>query len=85
VSNPKHVATTSPLENIDALEHLLDATTESTASYLEDAHPADAVTVLRRLSHKRAAEVAAHLNPQTTALLLRESDESAADQYPNAS
>jgi hypothetical protein len=49
VSNSKHVQTTSPLDDTDALENLVAATTEQIASYLEDAHPADGVTVLRHL------------------------------------
>jgi magnesium transporter len=72
MSDSKPVPTTSPAESADTIGNLFAATTEEIASYLKDAHPADAVTVLRRLPRKRAAEVTEHLNPRTAALLLRE-------------
>ncbi|MGB7160111.1 MAG: magnesium transporter [Tepidisphaeraceae bacterium] len=72
MSNARHSPDTSASVGGDPLGDLMVASTEEIASYLEDAHPADAAAVLRRLPRERGAEVAEYLDPRTAGLLLRE-------------
>lgn len=72
MSNPRHGPTALPSESANTLGDLLSASTEHVASYLTDAHPADAVAVLRQLPRARAAALFDHLEPRTASLLLRE-------------
>jgi len=72
VSNEGQSPDAAPSAGGEALGDLMQHTTEAIASFMEDAHPADAAAVLRRLPRERAADVAEYLDPRTAALLLRE-------------
>jgi magnesium transporter len=72
VSNPKYIPSASAYGVPVRLDDLIVGATEEIASYLEEAHPADAAEVLRRLPRHRAGEVAEYLDPRTAGLLLRE-------------